>query len=93
MEVREGRMTPLGTLVTEVSDGHVTVTLRASDGVTLMSDVASDGRTVTLEVWAGERIPRPGDELTVNGSTVEVVKVEVGDGVRVLGDNGLWVSL
>lgn len=92
MDSIEGKMTPLGTLVTRVTDdGHVMVAMRASEGVTLMNSVASCDGEVTVDLWAGTRVPKPGDEVMVNGSSVEVVSVETRGGeVWVRGDNGQW---
>ena len=92
-----GKLTPLGNVTTEVNrlTNHVTVTLRPREGVSIRHSVTeADGR-VSLELWEGRRVPKPGEEVSVadgpERTTVEVTMVEkdvVGGGYWVYGDNG-----
>lgn len=86
-----GVSTPLGNLVTEVSrdTGHVTVTMKPRDGVSLRHSVVSTDGAVSLDMWDGPKPPKVGQEVHINGTSVSVDRVaDDPDGVWVWGDDG-----
>lgn len=66
----KGIMTPLGNVVTDVDRDNnvVRVGIRPRDGVSVIKTVTEDG----IEFRMGRRLPKRGDEVSVNGTTVEV---------------------
>ena len=92
-----GKLTPLGNVTTEVNreTNHVTVTLRPRDGVSIRHSVVEADGCVSLELWEGGRVPKPGEEVVVGDgpekTTIEVTKAEkdlVNGWYWVYGDNG-----
>ena len=86
-----GHLTGLGHLVVEqTEDGHVKATLRSRNPELVRYGVTVTDGEVTLDMWEGPRPPKPGQEVTVDGASVEVTKVETDpDGaIWVYGDNG-----
>ena len=69
-----GYLTLVGRLeVEQRDDGHVVVRVRG-DNVRHKASETEDG--VELDLWRGSKVPKPGDEVHVNGTSMEVSKVE-----------------
>lgn len=87
----QGTLTQLGTVtVEEREDGHVEVRFRQREGTSVMTRFSESDGLVTVEVWEGRRPPKLGDEVMLDGASVEVRSVTKDDDgtVWVLGDNG-----
>lgn len=86
----EGRLTRLGNLVIEQEEDRVVLTMRPHNPERLRHGVRSEDGELVLEMWEGPKPPKLGQEVTVDGSSVEVTKVERDpDGaIWVYGDNG-----
>lgn len=87
----EGRLTPIGTLTSEICEnGHVTVRFRPREGVSLRHSAFKDGDAYAMDFWQGKRPPKLHEEVSIEGTTIEVVGVaQDPDGtVWVTGDNG-----
>lgn len=86
-----GRMTPLGNVNVTIDrdSDRVVVSMRPSTGVALSHFVSERDGVVSIEFTRKDE-PSPGQEVTINGKTIEVVRVEHDDNgaVWLYPDNG-----
>lgn len=84
-----GKLTPLGNCVIEVDreNERVKVVMKPSKDVSIRHSVNIIDGNVVLDIWRGLRIPKIGDEVTINGKSGEVTGVVLGH------DGSTWVDL
>lgn len=86
-----GKITPLGHVNVELDrdGGRVVVSMRPSTGIAL-NHFVSERDGVTYIEFTRKDEPSPGHEVTINGKTIEVVRVEHDDSgaVWLYPDNG-----